>query len=111
MKDTTANRELLERLEERCLRTPYCLRILEREGCIGLSLVTRSTAPEYTPDLYLYDDTSYTGGFRIGIQTTGYGTMDIGATFAVAQGLTTAAKLAKALCEEIRAAGYEVYRA
>ena len=49
MENTTANRQLLNRLQALCEGTPYELRIRERENSIGLSFYTRADAPEYTP--------------------------------------------------------------
>ena len=49
MENTTANRQLLNRLQALCEGTPYDLRIRERENHIGLNFYTREDAPEYTP--------------------------------------------------------------
>ena len=110
MRDTTANRQLLNRLEGLCQGTPYKMHIWEAEGFITPHLSIREDAPEYTPAFYLYDDTGYCAGFRLGVQTTSYGVLESGAAMAAAQGLMAAAKLAEALGAELRATGHDVRR-
>ena len=108
MKDTTTNRQLLNRLKDLCENTPYEMHIREREGFIGMSLYTREDAPKYTPDLYLEDEVCFTGAFRLEVQTTSYGALAPEHIMQVAQGLTTAARLAKTMSVEIELAGYRV---
>ena len=108
MQNTTTNRELLNRLQALCEGTPYDLRIRERENSIGLSFYTRADAPEYTPYMCVEDEVCFTGSFRIAVQTTSYGALPPEDILQVAQGLMTAAQLAKAMSAEIQLAGYRV---
>lgn len=108
MENTTANRQLLNRLQALCEGTPYDLRIRERENRIGLNFYTRTDAPEYTPYMCVEDEVCFTGSFRIEVQTTSYGALPPEDIQRVAQDLMTAAQLAKALSTEIQRAGYRV---
>ena len=101
MENTTTNRQLLNRLQALCEGTPYELRIRERE-------YTRADAPEYTPYMCVEDEVCFTGSFRIEVQTTSYGALPPEDILQVAQGLMTAAQLAKAMRSEIQLAGYRV---
>ena len=108
MENTTGNRQLLNRLQALCEGTPYELRIRERENSIGLSFYTRADAPEYTPYMCVEDEVCFTESFRIAVQTTSYGALPPEDILQVAQGLMTAAQLAKAMSTEIQLAGYRV---
>ena len=108
MENTTTNSQLLHRLQALCEGTPYELRIRERENSIGLSFYTRADAPEYTPYMCVEDEVCFTGSFRIEVQTTSYGALPPEDILQVAQGLMTAAQLARALSAEIKRAGYRV---
>ena len=108
MEKTTANRQLLNRLQALCEGTPYELRIRERENSIGLSFYTRADAPEYTPYMCVEDEVCFAGSFRIAVQTTSYGALLPEDILQVAQGLMTTAQLAKAMSAEIQLAGYRV---
>ena len=108
MKDTIANRQLLNRLQAMCTGTPYDMRIREREGDISPSLFTRRDAPKYTPAFYLYDDLCFTGAFTISVQTTSYGALAPESILQVAHGLMAAAQLAHDMSVQIQLAGYRV---
>ena len=108
MENTTTNRQLLNRLQALCEGTPYELRIRERENSIGLSFYTRADVPEYTPYMSVEDEVCFTESFRIAVQTTSYGALPPEDILQVAQGLMTAAQLAKAMRSEIQLAGYRV---
>ena len=108
MENTTTNRQLLNRLQALCEGTPYELRIRERENSIGLSFYTCADAPEYTPYMCVEDEVCFTESFRIAVQTTSYGALPPEDILQVAQGLMTAAQLAKAMRSEIQLAGYRV---
>ncbi len=54
------------------------------------------------------DEVCFTGSFRIAVQTTSYGALPPEDILQVAQGLMTAAQLAKAMSAEIQLAGYRV---
>ena len=108
MENTTTNRQLLNRLQALCEGTPYELRIRERENSIGLSFYTRADAPEYTPYMCVEAELCFTESFRIAVQATRYGALPPEDILQVAQGLMTAAQLAKAMSAEIQLAGYRV---
>jgi len=108
MKDTTSNRQLLNRLKGLCDGTPYEMNIWQDEGFIGPHLYTRDDAPKYTPDFYLEDDVFIDNTFRVEVQTTSYGALAPESIAQVAQGLMTAAQLAKAMSVQIQLAGYRV---
>ena len=108
MKNTITNRQLLNRLKSLCEGTPYEMHIRENEERIGLSVYARDNAPEFTPDLYIEDETCFNNAFRMEVQTTSYGALAPEHILQVAQGLSAAAQLAKAMSLEIALAGYRV---
>jgi len=108
MKDTTTNRQLLNRLKDLCEGTPYEMHIHATEGYLFAHLYTRGNAPEYTPAMYFDEDVFGTSAMRIGVQTTSYGALAPECIMQVAQGLMAAAQLAKAMSVQIQLAGYRV---
>ena len=107
MKNTNENRQLLNRLSQLCEGTPYTLETgtYEETGNLYADLRTRFPADRFTPEMRLDERR---GCFKIGVQTTAYGTQSAENILEIASDLTIAANLAKALRLEIENAGYQV---
>ena len=104
MKDTHSNREALNQMAEACEGTRYQIRIRElnhSEGKDILPVLTRrENAPEYTPAVYLEDETWLPSAcLRIEVQTTSYGPLNTQDITMVAEGLMEAAQLARKLSQ------------
>ena len=104
MKDTHSNREALTQMVEVCEGTRYQMRIRELKNLEGRDimpmLTRRENAPEYTPAVYLEDETWLPSAcLRIEVQTTSYGPLNTHDITMVAEGLMEAAQLARKLSQ------------
>ena len=104
MKDTHSNREALNQMVEACEGTRYQMRIRELRYGEGKDLhpvlIKRDNAPEYTPAVYLEDETWQPSAcLRIEVQTTSYGPLNTHDIMMVAEGLMEAAQLAQKISQ------------
>lgn len=105
MKDTIANRQLLNQLQGLFKNYPYkmCLRV--HEGFITPYVITRLDSPKYTPYFRLEIKDGPVTEFRIYIQTTADEALDDRSDFTFRLGRIFAESLASDMCSQIKLAG------